>query len=449
MSLFAHLAWRFVAAVMVCLAGTALWVMYDTGAGLRAEAQVSAERVAQQMDRQPGLGSAHGSQALAAPDWHPAPTILTILPGICVAITVGTEAPYRLCSGWDGLGRTAPSWFRTLFDRMVDPSSPIARPMIYREKPIGRVEAWPEADAAAARAWRQVGIVSMTAAGMAAAIGLLAALATLHLLGPVGIIVRGFQSLEAGDPAPRLPPFATREFDRIAAAFHAMTERLARGQTERAALTLRLFQAQEDERRRLARDLHDAFGQCLTAAGALAEAIEADAPSDRPDVAEDARAIAQITASMTQTLRGALARLEPPDLEDLGFEGSLRALIAGWRTHRRSAAAFHLDMSGDWEGIPPPAALALYRIAQEFLTNAMRHGRPTRIFVRVSRDAGHGRSVTLVVDDDGGGDPASLRDTPGRGLLGIRERLAALGGSLCVAGSGSGIRACAVVPTGA
>lgn len=449
MSLFVHLAWRFVAVVLVCLAATAFWIMHDIGADLRAEAEISAARVATQMGRQPGLGSADGTRSLAAPDWRSAPDILTVLPGVCVAVAVGAEAPRRLCNGWDGLGRAAPDWFRALFLRFGDDAAPVSRPMLYRDRPIGRVDAWPDGDAAAARAWRQVGMASLTAAGMAGAIGLLAALAAAPLLAPVGTIVRGLHALESGGGGQRLPGFPTREFDRIAGAFNAMADRLATGHAERAALLLRLFQVQEEERRTLARDLHDAFGQELTAMGALAEAIATAAPPDRPDLAEDARAVARIVESLSQTLRGALERLAPPDLEALGFTGGLRALIAGWQAHRRGAAAFHLDVEGDFSGVPPHAALALYRIAQEFLTNAMRHGRPSRVFVRVSRAEGGGRPVTLVVDDDGGGDPAAIRDAPGRGLPGIRERIAALGGSLSMAGSGSGIRACAIVPTAA
>lgn len=446
MNLFAHLAWRFVVVALLCLAGAAAWIVYDIDTSLRDEAIASAERTAQQLGRQPGLGSTDGTQALAAASTVQNPTVLTILPGICVAITLGNERSRRLCSGWDGIGLSVPSWFRSVFLGASDALVPISRSIEFRGRSIGRVDAWPEREAAAIRVWRQVRAVSITAAGMALAIGILCGLAAIQSLAPVRLIIRSLQTFEAGAGNTRLPPFATREFDRMATAFNAMAERIAHGHSERAALTLRLFQVQEEERRLLGRDLHDAFGQHLTAVGALAEAIELDAPAERPDLAADARAIARIAQEMSQILRSALARLEPPELEEFGFEGSLRTLITGWQVHRRRAA-FHLDIEGDLAGIPPHVALALYRIAQEFLTNATRHGHPTRIFVRVQRAEGCGGPVTLIVDDDGGGNLASLCETPGRGLLGIRERIAALGGSLSLAGSGSGIRACAVIPT--
>jgi signal transduction histidine kinase len=278
---------------------------------------------------------------------------------------------------------------------------------------------------------------------MAGAAMLLVGLAAGRLLAPAGRIVEGLRALEAGRAGARLPAFRSGEFDRIAAAFNAMAERLARTEAERRALTLRLFQVQEEERRALARDLHDEFGQCLTATGALAEAVAAGA-EDRPDLRADALAIGRTAARMMEALRGALARLEPPEIEDLGLEGSLRALVAGW-TAKGRPTEFHIDVAGDLADLPPATAVSLYRIAQEFLTNAVRHGRPGRVFVRVRRGQAD-RSVTLVVDDDGGGDAGRAAASPGRGLLGVRERLAALGGSLSLTGTGSGLRACAIVP---
>lgn len=447
MSLLVHLAWRFVAVVLLCLAGTALWIMRDAGDALRLETQTSAERVARLMGRQPGLGSSDRGYRSDDPAGPHAPAILAVLPGICVTVTIGSGEARRSCSGWDGLGLPAPGWFRFLVEGVFVPPAPFAHPIVYRDRVIGRVDAWPESDVAAARAWHRIKTALVTTAGMGGAIGILAAFAAAQLLAPVGTIVRSLQSVEIGSIPPRLPIFPVREFDSIAKAFDAMTERLAESHAERTRLTLRLFQVQDEERRVLARDLHDAFGQYLTAAGVVAASIEAGA-ADRIDLAEDAKAIARITAEMSDILRSALARLDPPELKELGFEGSLRALVAGWQAQKRAAATFHLDIDGDWRDVPPHAALALYRIVQELLTNAMRHGSSTRVFVRVSRADGSERPVTLIVDDDGGGDPASLHDMPGRGLLGIRERISALGGHLSLTGSENGIRASAMIPTG-
>ncbi len=447
LSLLSRLLLRFLMVAALCLAGTAAWIVRETQSGLNEEATTSAARVAAELARQPGLGSAENGRRLPAPDWQAMPTILTIVPGICVEIAIQAEAAQRLCNGWDGVGDPAPAWFQTLFDLTFDGSAPTLRSIDYRGRSIGTVGAFAERGAASTRAWRQIRPIVGIATAMTLAMAVLTALTARPLLAPVGAIVAGLRGLERGDAVGRLPLFGISEFDRIAGAFDAMATRLRASRDEATALTLRLFQVQEDERRGLARDLHDEFGQCLTATASLAEAIEMGAMEDRPDLAGDARAIGDIAGRMMTTLRSALARLQPPDLDEIGFEGSLRGLVADWNLHRREDARFRIDVAGDFAGIPPQAALSLYRIAQELLTNAVRHGRPSRVVLRVSREESGHRPVTLTVDDDGGGDPACIDTRTGRGLLFIRERVAALGGTLSIGPSAGGVSARAVVPT--
>ena len=334
----------------------------------------------------------------------------------------------------------------------------------------GRVVAAADRVAVTARAWHQMRVVAGMAAAMAAGMAVLAALVLGHALAPLGTIAGGLRRLEHGDYAGRLPAFRTREFGRISDAVNDLASRLARTTAERAALTRRLFQVQEEERRALARDLHDEFGQCLTAAGALAASIQVGAPAERADLAEDARAIGRITAQMMATLKGALARLRPPDLDEVGLAASLRAMVGGWNLGGGTLAGgtlaggtlaggmlaggpsgagrttFDLDVADDLGAVPPQAALSVYRIAQECLTNAVRHGRPSRVSVSVARGEG---GVALTVDDDGGGDPARVVTAAGFGLLGIRERIEALGGALTIGPAAGGVRVSALIPVAA
>jgi signal transduction histidine kinase len=204
---------------------------------------------------------------------------------------------------------------------------------------------------------------------------------------------------------------------------------------------------QEEERRALARDLHDEFGQCLAAVGALAAVIEMEAAPDRPDTAKDARSIIDTTKRMTGTLRGALARLRSQEIEEIGLEASLAQLIAGWNVQKEARARFHLDVIGDLTEVPVATAQNIYRIAQECLTNAARHGTPQAVRLQVARVEAEGRgAVALSVVDDGGGSPEKLSSTTGYGLLGIRERVAALGGSLSIGEAPRGVRVAALIP---
>lgn len=443
MSLLAHLGLRLLAVGLACLAGAVAWTVWEARTGLRDAAVISADRIAAQFARQPGLGSA-GPVAMQAVERPRAPAILTLLPGICAEIRLGGEASQRLCGDWDGLD-AAPGWVRSLLGSDAEPA-PTIRDIRYRDRAIGSVAAWPDPIAAASRTWRAVRIAGGLALALVAATALLNGLAAAHLVAPAGRIVRGLEDLGAAGSSPPLPRFAAAEFDRIAAACNALADRLARTEAERADLLQRLVTVQEAERQALARDLHDAFGQCLAAAGARAAAIEFAAPPEREDLREDARGIEAVVATMRASLRGALARLELPDLAGAGLADALLGLVAEWRSQFRAGPALHLDVAGDLRDLPPDASASLYRIAQELVTNAIRHGRPSRVFIRLERAAAGARTATLTVDDDGGGSVAGTASATGRGLVGIRARLAALGGSLALTGTGSGIRACATVP---
>lgn len=444
MSLPAHLGLRLLVVALLCLAGAVAWTGFAAQASLQREAATSAERIAAQLARQPGLGSA-GPVAMPAAPPQPAPALLTILPGICADIQLGVELPRRVCGDWDGLD-AAPAWFLEAVTGDAA-AAPTIRAIVFRERTIGSVTAWPDPIAAAARVWQRVRLAGGLALALTAATLLLNWLAVMRLVAPAGQIVLGLARLDAARTRSPLPRFAAAEFDRIARACDDLADRLAGAEAARAELMQRLVTVQEEERQALARDLHDAFGQCLAAAGARAAAIELAAPDDREDLRADARGIETVLATMRESLRGALARLELPDLAETGLEDALRGLVADWRAQLRSGPALHLDVAGDLADMPVTVSASLYRIAQELLTNALRHGRPSRIFLRVVRTETGTRTVTLTLDDDGKGDVSRTASGTGRGLVGIRARLAALGGSFTLTGTGSGIRACATVPT--
>lgn len=455
MSLLAGLTLRIVAVALVCLAAAVVWVLADTNRIVGQETAATAGRVARTLERMYMLGSSgtkvgagYGGPLSA----RQAVAVVSVMaPGQCVSFSVLADRDRRVCSGWNEFGPTAPAWFRKAFSAVFDAGAPVVRPVPVYEGTPGEVVATADRVAMTTRAWHQVRVVAGMAAAMAAGMAMLAALVVGHALQPLGTIAGGLRRLEHGDLAARLPTLRTREFARIAAAVNDLASRLQATSAERAALTRRLFQVQEEERRALARDLHDEFGQCLTAAGALAASISVGAPADRPDLADDGRAIGRITAQMMATLKGALARLRPPDLDEVGLEASLRAMVGGWNLgggHPGGAgrATFDLDVDGDLGAVSPQAALSVYRIAQECLTNAARHGTPSRVSVTVARRGG---GVALTVDDDGGGDPERLSTAAGFGLLGIRERIEALGGQLTIGAAAGGVRVSALIPTAA
>ncbi|ODN68367.1 sensor histidine kinase [Methylobrevis pamukkalensis] len=154
----------------------------------------------------------------------------------------------------------------------------------------------------------------------------------------------------------------------------------------------------------------------------------------------------RVTQQMMTTLKGALARLRPPDVDDLGLDGCLADLVSRWNALGRGRALVHLHVHGEIGDVPRETAVNVYRIAQECITNAARHGAPGRRTVDLHLRAEPDGTVRLTVEDDGGGDPATVETGGGFGVIGIRERLASIGGALQVGRTTTGLSVSARVP---
>jgi len=177
-------------------------------------------------------------------------------------------------------------------------------------------------------------------------------------------------------------------------------------------LTRLVLHAQEEERRRIARELHDEAGQALTAVK-----IELDLEGRRESCALVGRVLDQI--------RNVSRMLRPSVLDDLGLEPAIVALVRDFE--RRTSIAVECDVELAGTPVAPDSQVAIYRIVQEALTNVARHSGASRARVRVSRAPG---GVAMVIEDNGRGATAS--PTPHMGLLGMRERVTELGGDFRV-----------------
>ncbi|MBI1981229.1 MAG: sensor histidine kinase [Methylocystis sp.] len=451
MRLIVRLVAQLVAITLLCLTLTAGWVMVDAHRAIETEAATSAERVAHQLENLYWhailwRGSMRRDNILPRPEWESLSTLKLISPGVCVSYAPAGEEPRTLCSQLEGVGAAAPAWFSTGYDRIFGAHSSIVRPLTVRQPETGAIVVRADPDAAIRQAWRQISVIVSVAASMAICMCALAAVAIVHALAPTRAIVEGLRLLEQGQYGCRLNLLTNGEFRLIARAVNDLAERLAQTTAERAALTKRLFEVQEAERRALARDLHDEFGQCLTATLAFAGSIETAAAKIDAGVADEARSIARVAKRMMTTLRDALARLRSQDLEELGLEACLVQLAASWNAKAERKAVVHLRLLGDLADLPQAISTSLYRIAQECLTNAMRHGDAANVYLRIERAALEDELVALTVEDDGGGDATRLAAASGHGILGIRERIAAFGGSLSISDAARGVRVVARLP---
>jgi signal transduction histidine kinase len=251
--------------------------------------------------------------------------------------------------------------------------------------------------------------------------------ALARALRPTHAIRAGLKQLAANDLSARLPRFDLAELSAISDVFNALAQKLQATLAERNTLTRKLIAVQDEERRHLARELHDEFGQSLTAIAAQAAAAAHTAQRQCPPLFEECRGISRTTAEMMETLRGALVRLRPPDIEELGLSASLESLVASWNGVEKGRTRFDIAITGNADDVPPGVCASLYRIAQEAITNAAKHAHASHVQLRL--EAGHA-DIVLSVEDDGEATRGVLAPKPGLGLLGMQERGVSLGETL-------------------
>jgi two-component system, NarL family, sensor histidine kinase UhpB len=246
-------------------------------------------------------------------------------------------------------------------------------------------------------------------------------------LAPVRELEASLHRLARGEPDPALPAFALREFGRVARAIEHLAGALAAARVGQHRLARELITVQEDERRALARELHDEMGQTLTALSVTAAYLARNAAQLPPGaVAECAGELRRDLRTCGEQLRAMLRTLRPHGLHASGLAQTLRELVLGWRA-RHTDIEFALDLPAPQ---PLPAigddmALAVYRVVQEAMTNVVRHSGARHCLVRITAGAAE---LVLEVIDDGCGLPAASRWNGG--LLGMQERVGMLGGQL-------------------
>jgi two-component system sensor histidine kinase UhpB len=243
----------------------------------------------------------------------------------------------------------------------------------------------------------------------------------LHrLLGPLEHLTAVMKNIDPLTPGRRIDVGARAE--EVAALTDAFNEMLDRLEAERRDSARRALAAQEGERRRIARELHDEIGQVLTAMMLRSETLARRAPQDmRPDL-EDLREAARRGA---EDVRQIAQRLRPEALDDLGLQSALLSLCnaVSDRTGIEIARDLERGLSLNAE-----QELVIYRVAQESITNVVRHAHANRIEVTMRRA---GADVVLVVVDDGIGLPADAENAS-NGIRGMRERALLVGARLAI-----------------
>ena len=329
-------------------------------------------------------------------------------------------------------GREAPAWFA----RLLAPQ--VAR---YTFPLPGGVQLViePQSSRAVLDAWDDVTHLLLVAAIMLAIVNGLALWLIGRALAPFPVIAEGLGRIQRGDLAFRLPDLAGTEGHAMGAAFNRMAqavednvqaERKAReAETrleERREMALLVEQRVEEERRLIAHELHDEFGQSVTAIRSLALAIATQAGAQQQSATSDAaRLISDEAARLYDAMHGLIPRLMPLSLDTLGLAETLENLVRDWQRRYPSVAlTVRHELPAD---LGPSVTLAIYRAVQEGLINALRHAQASKVEIRLDSDD---RRIVVTVEDDGVGLPQGWSRPGHFGLRGLAQRVEHLGGAL-------------------
>ena len=256
----------------------------------------------------------------------------------------------------------------------------------------------------------------------------------------IGVIVDALRVIETGQYRQQLPQFSTAEFDSIAKAINHMTVELEKTRQENRALTQHSLAIQEEERQRLSQELHDEFGQSLTAVKVMA----VTAAHQGADTAKITAAISEICDHLMMVVRSMMQQLHPLVLTELGLKATLEDMVNHW-SERNPDLDLRITCADEVDGLEKNITRQIFRVIQECLTNIVRHAQANRVEIdlhlRESENA-----IRLKVQDDGQGCDLNTISR-GFGLRGIRERIKSLDGELNVASQpGDGMTITAWIP---
>ena len=249
-----------------------------------------------------------------------------------------------------------------------------------------------------------------------------------HSLRPIKPILTSINRMERGDLSTRLPTFTLPEFNRIGHSLNRMAESLAmeRQLEENRQLTQLIQTHIEDERRSLARELHDELGQYVTAIKTFAVAIVNKAKDKSPDIAANAQTIVGAANQIYEGMHSIIRQLRPGALDNLGLSETLRDAMQYWQTLHANVR-FELKLNGQLDDLGESLNINVYRIVQESINNALKHAQAKSIEVSLTLLE---NELQLLIKDDGVGmNMASVDQSQHFGLLGIRERVQGFHGS--------------------
>jgi two-component system, NarL family, sensor histidine kinase UhpB len=327
-------------------------------------------------------------------------------------------------------GREAPKWFSRLVQPPTQPTE--------IEFNGGRIVLKADASRSVLDGWDDLmKVVEGAALGLVVA-NLLAYILIQRALRPLGKVVEALRRIGSGDYSTRLPPLTGAEARPIGEAFNRMAQEVQESvEVRRAAAETEADLAQsreltqmiqtriEQERAAIARELHDELGQQVTAIKSAGVSIAQRVSGRDAALEQAARLVVETASQIYEVVHQIIARMRPLPLDHVGLAEALGDLMDDWRIQHPQ-----VEFALDAQSLPPhpgdTLSTAAYRIIQEAVNNALRHGAPSRVQIQLRVE---GIDLSIRVTDNGSGLPVGWRQPGHYGVLGMRERAVALGGS--------------------
>ena len=324
----------------------------------------------------------------------------------------------------------APRWFKALLNRFTPPWSPSVRTLEYQGKVLGKIIITPDPNYEYAEKWKQLIELLTLISVFFVLVNLSVIWAVAQALKPTERILSALNALEEGKLDTRLPQFNAPELAPIGDKFNHMIAKLELSIRQNHKLTHELISLQEQERKSLARDLHDEFGQCLTAINTDASIILKASEKKYPELRDSALAISQLSRHLTDMVTGLLQQLRPGLLEELGLQAALDELVTTWKSRHKEVKC-DVSITPIQEVLEEAKGITLYRLTQECLTNITKHSNATAVDIQLFyKRKSQQEGLQLIVKDNGQG--FNLNNTIGFGLPGMRERVEGLNGELII-----------------
>ncbi|MEX0740310.1 MAG: ATP-binding protein [Pseudohongiella sp.] len=338
-------------------------------------------------------------------------------------------------------GRWAPDWFTSL---VAPEAGEVRLPFVE-----GSILITPDSSRSVLDAWDELWRFSLFILVFFLLLNFAVLLTLGHTLKPIKDIVSAMSQIEQGNYDVRLNSYRLPEFDAISQTFNRMTAslqdalienvRLAKEEQQRLAAELELEQNRkftqliqvklEEERRAIARELHDELGQCVTAIKTIGTAI-ASRGHDRQDATrQNAQTIVEVASHIYDVVHSMIRQLRPSALDHLGLDEAIGELVAQYR-HQHPQLKISLSSGEGLNSFDENFNITVYRVVQECLTNAVKHADASDVNVTLVLRAGSPERLEIQVSDNGKGMDSESVESQRFGIVGIKERVQAVGGEV-------------------